>query len=114
MGDLIYYKPMPYGPDHVVNPNVLRHLPQAEASRHPAPRLRGRGRVCRVRDARRVASPNEPGADAVKSFAVLVLCVGLILALSLVDRSPAVGLSVYVALAALTVGMCALSDRRAS
>lgn len=49
-----------------------------------------------------------------KSFAVLVLCVGLILALSLVDRSPAVGLSVYVALAALTVGMCALSDRRAS
>ena len=47
-----------------------------------------------------------------KSFAVLVLCVGLILALSLVDRSPAVGLSVYVALAG--PHRCALSDRRAS
>lgn len=49
-----------------------------------------------------------------KTFTVIVLCVGLVLALSLVDRSPVVGLTVYVSLAALCVGVCALSDRRAS
>lgn len=48
-----------------------------------------------------------------KSFAVLVVLVGLILSLALVDANPPLGLSVYVALAALCVGLAALDGKSA-
>ena len=43
-----------------------------------------------------------------RSFAVLVLLVGLVAALWLVDRDPVAGLVVYCALAALACGLAAL------
>lgn len=48
-----------------------------------------------------------------KTFAVLVICIGLILSLGLVDANPSLGLAVYAALAALCVGLAALDGRPA-